>query len=135
MKNKPTGLQHIGLPVRDFEGSLAFYGDLGFEAQALKRNMGGYHCAMISLGSCMLEIYESLAPDKNGVAARKDGKIDHIALSCEPDMLEAMFTECQESGFEILTNGIESTEIWESGGRYFIIEGPDGERIEFAAKD
>jgi lactoylglutathione lyase len=128
--NKPTGLQHIGLPVKDFDRSLSFYSGLGFETAALKKNMNGYHCAMIQLGNCMIEIYESLAPDKSGVASRKDGKIDHFALVCSE--LDGLFNECVALGYEIVTNGIESTEIWENGGRYFIIEGPDGEKIEFA---
>ena len=133
IENKPTGLQHIGLPVINFDASLSFYSGLGFETAALKRNMDGYHCAMIRLGNCMIEIYESLAPDKNGVASRRDGKIDHIAFECEN--LDGLFNECVAKGYEIVTNGIQTTGIWENGGRYFIIEGPNGERLEFAKKN
>ena len=131
MKNKPIGLQHVGLPVSDFDKSLAFYKGLGFEPIALKRNFNDCHVAMVQNGSCVIEIYESLLPGKNGAGQRPDGRWDHLALEC-PNIEEA-YNECVEAGCNMLTE-IEPADIWEKGGKYFLFSGPDGERIEFAQK-
>lgn len=129
MQNKPIGLQHFGLPVRNMDTSVAFYRGLGFEPVALKYGLNGYNVAMIKNGDCVIEVYECLAEGKNHIDERKLGKWDHIALLSEN--IEAAFQEMVNAGFAIQTDGIESTTIWPSGGKYFIILGPDGERIEF----
>ena len=37
----------------------------------------------------------------------------------------------QEQGYEIVSNGIEALPFWEKGVRFFLILGPNQERIEF----
>lgn len=132
MKNKPSGLQHIGHPTADFEKSLEFYKSLEFQPIALKYNLNGADVAMVKNGNCVLEIYAPAKVDEKKDNVCVNYKWDHIALECTS--IESAFQECVAAGYEILSNGIEDADIWENGGKYFIISGLDGERIEFAQK-
>lgn len=132
MKNELSGLQHIGHPAANFEKSLEFYKGLGFEPIALKYNLNGSDVAMVKNGDCVLEIYAPAKFDDRKEDASINHKWDHIALECAS--IESTFQECVAAGYEILSNGIEDADIWENGGKYFIISGLDGERIEFAQK-
>ena len=37
-------------------------------------------------------------------------------------------------GYKLLTDGIQSLDFWENGIQYFIIEGPNKEKLEFCQK-
>ncbi|MFR0790052.1 MAG: hypothetical protein ACLSHW_04940 [Lachnospiraceae bacterium] len=39
-----------------------------------------------------------------------------------------------EQGYKVLSNGIEELPFWEKGVAFFIIEGPNKERIEFCER-
>lgn len=131
MKNNPIGLAHIGIPCSDLDASVAFYAGLGFETVTSGRNLSGYDIAIIRRGDCAIELYQCLDAKADDTADRKDGHVDHIALEVED--LQAAFEECQEKGYEIVSNGIESIGVWAPKEcHYFFIVGPDRERIEFA---
>ena len=104
------GLQHVGIPTADLQKTLAFYESLGFEKA-------------YRLGDLTLEIYG------NGPAAGVSGAIDHIALDVSD--IEAAYTLVQGLGYPVVSQGIESMNVWENGVRYFTILGPNQERVEF----
>ena len=86
-----------------------------------------FRSAFLLAGYILIETFE------NKTAALEGGSIDHIALNV-PD-IEAAYAAAKESGFTFL----ESDEIvflpfWEKGIRYFLIEGPNKEPIEFLQK-
>ena len=61
------------------------------------------------------------------------GAIDHIALNV-PD-IEPVYALAKESGYKFLeSDGIVDLPFWEKGIRYFLIEGPNKEVIEFLQK-
>jgi lactoylglutathione lyase len=131
MKHNPTGLAHVGIPCSDVKKSVAFYEQFGFKTVASGENLSGFHIAMVRLGDCTLELYQSVDPSVNDVANLKNGHVDHVALAV--DNLEGLYEECLEKGIPVVTNGIESIGVWAPKEcHYFIIVGPDGERIEFA---
>lgn len=65
------------------------------------------------------------ASERVGVA----DAIDHIAVDCLD--VEAAFQLAVYNGYVIVSDGIEELPFWEKGVRFFMIEGPNGERIEF----
>jgi predicted enzyme related to lactoylglutathione lyase len=71
----------------------------------------------------MLEIYEEKE------TPFRAGAIDHIAFNCTD--IEAAYQRALEQGYKIVSDGIEELPFWEHGVRYFIIEGPNGERLEW----
>lgn len=123
-----TGIQHIGIPTNDLAATKEFYMDLGFELVYETINeKANEPVAFLQAGDILIETYE------NKKAAMAGGSIDHIAMSV-PD-IEAAYAVAKERGYQFL----ESDEIvflpfWEKGIRYFLIEGPNKEPIEFLQK-
>ena len=124
-----TGIQHIGIPTNDLAATKDFYTGLGFELvyETINESGGNIPVAFLQAGDILIETYE------NKKAAMARGAIDHIALNV-PD-IEAAYAVAKEKGYQFL----ESDEIvflpfWEKGIRYFMIEGPNKEPIEFLQK-
>ncbi len=118
-----TGLQHIGIPTNNLEKTLAFYESLGFKRQ-YEVNNKGEEVAFLQLKQVMIETYQ------NYQGAMAAGSIDHIALDVSD--IEAVHAEVGELGYPILEDGIQSLPFWKRGVRFFTIEGPNKEKIEFS---
>lgn len=119
-----TGLQHIGIPTGDLEQSISFYKTIGFEETLLTRIPDtGERVAFLKLGELVLEIYES------GSLAGQEGAINHFAIHVTD--IEAAYKLAQEKHFNIL-EVIQFLPFWEKGVRFFIVEGPNRERVEFS---
>ena len=118
------GLQHVGLPTNDLKATIAFYESLGFETVYQVRNeAAGEDVAFLRLKNLTIEAYE------NGQAAMQSGAIDHIAI--DVDDVEAAYRLAQEQGYRIVSNGVEFLPFWQKGVKFFILLGPNQERVEF----
>ena len=117
-----TGLQHIGIPTEDIDASATFYRRLGFET-ALETEIAGDRVCFLRLKNITLEVYET---EK---AAGCDGAVNHIALDVKD--IEEAYSFVKSLGVRILQE-ITELPFWEKGVRFFIIQGPNKERIEFA---
>lgn len=118
------GLQHVGLPTNDLKATIAFYESLGFETVYQVRNeAAGEDVAFLRLKNLTIEAYE------NGRAAMQSGAIDHIAI--DVDDVEAAYRLAQEQGYRIVSNGVEFLPFWQKGVKFFILLGPNQERVEF----
>ena len=58
------------------------------------------------------------------------GAIDHIALNTTD--IEATYALAKKLNLHMLNEGIRFLPFWENGIRFFTIEGPNAEKIEFA---
>lgn len=116
------GLQHIGVPAKDLQESVAFYESLGFvQVWPDKADMAGV--AFLRLGSCVIETY---AAEQTAKCA---GAVDHIALNvCD---IEAAFAAVRAGGYRMLDESIQALPFYQNGVRYFTILGPNEEKIEF----
>lgn len=123
MKQWIRGLQHIGVPTNDLAATLAFYADLGFE-EVYRTINGSTPVVFLRLGELTIETYE------NGQAVGKAGAIDHIALDVTD--AEAALEESKKRGHHILDGGLCCLPFWENGVKFYKIEGPNGEIIEFS---
>lgn len=118
------GLQHVGLPTNDLKATIAFYESLGFETVYQVRNeAAGEDVAFLRLKNLTIEAYE------NGRAAMQSGAIDHIAIDVSD--VEAAYRLAQEQGYRIVSNGVEFLPFWQNGVKFFILLGPNQERVEF----
>lgn len=120
-----TGIQHIAVPTADVEKTVAFYNILGFEEKLREKGLRG---PVVFMGqkNLMLEFY---VPEACAGCA---GAVDHFAIDVKD--VESAFAAAKEAGFRMLDAELQSRPFWENGVRFFNIEGPNGEKIEFSQK-
>ena len=109
-----TGLQHIGIPTNDMDKTVDFYQKIGFEI-AHEAMDGEVRVVFLKLKDLVLETYE------NKAAALCDGAVDHIALNVMNI----------EEAYKFITE-ITFLPFWDNGVKFFIAQGPNLERLEFA---
>lgn len=119
-----TSLQHIGIPTTDMDGSIRFYTGLGFEKIYETRN-GASRVAFFELRRLVIEIWE-------GTPTGISGSIDHIAIDVTD--IEAVFGVITAAGFPAIEGKVCELPFWERGVRYFTINGPNAEKLEFIQK-
>lgn len=125
IKENATGLQHIGIPTNDIAATIAFYEKLGFSIALRTENKETKEqVAFLQLGNLMIEMYE------NRQAAMKSGAVDHIAIDVKD--IEAALEFVNENGLNSSNDSIHFIPFWENGVKYFKIEGPNKEMIEFS---
>ena len=119
-----TGLQHIGIPTNSMEDTVKFYTDLGFdiifegviEKETVK-------IVFLKLHNLIIEAYE------NNMANMKNGAIDHIAIDVFD--IEIIFEYIKSKKYKLLNDEIQFLPFFDKGVRFFTIEGPNKEKIEF----
>ena len=122
-----TGVQHVAVPTNDLEKTIEFYHSLGFTTALETYNEAAKHRAVfLQLGNLIIESYE------NGCAVGHPGAIDHIALNTTD--IEATYALAKKLNLHMLNEGIRFLPFWENGIRFFTIEGPNAEKIEFCQK-
>ncbi len=125
IRNNVTGLQHIGIPTKDIETTIAFYESLGFEVVHRTINpANGDHVTFLRLHNLTVETYECAATEM------KSGAIDHMALDVSD--VEAVFDMLSNAGYKLLDKEVQFLPFWEHGVRFFTICGPNNEKIEFS---
>ena len=116
------GLQHIGIPTNDMDKTVEFYKKIGFE-EAHETKDGDVRVVFLKLRDLILETYE------NKEAALCDGAVDHIAFDVVD--IEEAYKFITGLQIKILTE-ITFLPFWEKGVKFFIAQGPNLERLEFA---
>lgn len=122
-----TGIQHIGIPTNDIEKTIAFYTSLGFDMALRTRNeQANEEVAFLQMKNVMIETYQ------NNQACEIKGAIDHIAL--DVDDIEKVFQIIKDGNYRLLDKDIQYLPFWSNGVRFFTIEGPNAEKLEFIQK-
>ena len=116
------GLQHLGLPTKDMEATIAFYKKIGFEI-ALDTENQGDRVVFLEQGNIVIETYESAE------VAMKHGAIDHVCI--DVDDIEAVYALAKEEGLDIIDDGIQFLPFWANGVKFFNVLGPNHEKVEF----
>jgi Glyoxalase/Bleomycin resistance protein/Dioxygenase superfamily. len=116
-----VGPQHIGIPTKDVQKTVEFYQGLGFTVMHQPRE----DVYFLALKGTVIETYFSAD------AAGKPGAVDHIALEVKD--IAPLFEKIKGDGYELFDKEIqELPDFFDHGVRYFMIVGPNGEKIEFA---
>lgn len=125
LKEQLKGIQHIGIPTNDIETTIEFYEKIGFEIALRTVNKeANEQVAFLKLHSLVIEIYE------NKSAKMETGAINHIAIDVKN--IEKVYELICELGFNNMQDKVNFLPFWENGVRFFTIEGPNKERIEFS---
>lgn len=126
IKEFTTGVQHIGIPTNDIKKTIEFYKALGFEV-AFRTVNGIEEVAFLQLHNLMIETYQ------NHQAKMEYGAIDHIAIDVKH--IDKIFAEIKErAAFTLLDSQVNGLPFWDNGVKFFSIEGPNKEKIEFCEK-
>lgn len=115
-------VQHIGIPTTDLAQSIAFWNSLGFTKVGQFKNGEG-QVAFMRLNHLTIETW-TLAE-----TPMRPGAINHISLNTTD--ADKTFTEVKAAGFKLIDQHVQSLPFWEHGIKYFNIEGPNGEIVEF----
>ena len=105
IKDFTTGVQHIGIPTNDINKTIEFYHALGFET-ALRTVNGTEEVAFLQLHNLIIETYQN-----------HQAKMEYGAGT-----------------FKMLDQQVNGLPFWENGVKFFTIEGPNKEKIEFCEK-
>lgn len=125
IKDYATGVQHIGVPTADMAETLLFYTELGFEI-AFSKTMEstGKTVNFLKLGNLVIETYE------RDTTAMAYGAVDHIAINVTD--IEAVYDLVCRHDLNTLNDQINFLPFWDNGVKFFTIEGPNKEKIEFS---
>lgn len=129
MKEFVKGLHHTGIPVKDMDATIEFYESLGASVYSSKKDIEGgapIRVVIFEFGGIYIETYE------RKVTAGKEGAIDHLAFRVSN--IDEMYRLAKEKGYHLMSDcskEIQSTTYWPGKIRWFIIIGPNGEKIEF----
>lgn len=120
-----TGVQHVGIPTNDMEATVNFYHKLGFETAFETINEAANEkVVFLKLHNLVIEAYE------NHQAKMESGAIDHVAIDVKD--IEETWKFINEAGLNTTNDTIHFLPFWSNGVKFFTIEGPNKERIEFS---
>ena len=125
IKDFTTGVQHIGIPTNNIDKTIEFYHTLGFHT-ALRTVNSAEEVAFLQLHNLVIETYQ------NHQAAMTYGAIDHIAIDVKD--IDNLFETVKATGLTMLDKQVNSLPFWEHGVKFFTIEGPNREKIEFCER-
>lgn len=125
IKENATGIQHIGIPTKDMDATIRFYESLGFERLYETRNKEENDGRVIffQLHDLVLETYEV----KNSKMVL--GAIDHFSINVKD--IDDAFHFINEAGMNNTNDVIHFLPFFENGVKFFKIEGPNKETVEF----
>lgn len=125
LKDYSTGIQHIGIPTNDIDVTIRFYHKLGFEtALETVNEEAGEKVAFLKLKSLVIETYE------NKAAKMESGAIDHVAI--DVNNIEEVYDYINKAELNTTEDSIHFLPFWDNGVKFFTIEGPNKEKIEFS---
>lgn len=117
-------LQHIGIPTDDLDKTVTFWEKLGFKKLGeFDTDDQGNEVVFMHYNHLTLEIWTG-----DG-AVRKTGAINHISLNTTD--ADAAFKAAKAEGFKVKDSEVQHLDFWDKGIKFFNIEGPNAETIEF----
>lgn len=134
LRDNVTGLQHLGIPVVNLKESVEWYENIGFEKIHEKTvvNSDGVIDVIVSfmeLENFTIELYQLNSEETKEIKSRSHGHIDHIALNVKD--IEKAYNELKEANFTFLEDKITEFPLFKNGVKYFLVIGPNGEKVEF----
>lgn len=118
--SKFIGAEHIGIPCKDLDQTIAFYTKLGFSLDWKSRSEA--KVAFLSLNDMVIETYQEES------ISNSNGAVDHIAIRVND--VVSLFEEAVKEGYEIIPPGLEELPFLENGVRFFKFHGPNREIVE-----
>ncbi len=126
IEDNAVGIGHIGIPTHNLRATVAFYENLGYSKVHVAKTPDGANVVFLRLKDIMIEAYESVE------CVQKAGGIDHIAISVAD--IDDAFKQMQQKGMKVLDDEVQFLPFFEEGVRFFTIEGPNAEKIEYCQR-
>lgn len=129
MREFVKGLHHVGIPVKDMDATVEFYESLGATVYFSKEDTEEgepIRVVIFEFGGIYIETYE------RKVTAEKEGAIDHLAF--QVSNIDEIYQLAKDRGYTLMSDcseSIQPTTYWPGKVRWFIIIGPNGEKLEF----
>ena len=125
LREQLNGVQHIGIPTNDIENTIEFYQKLGFEiAFQTVNEEANEKVVFLKLHTLVIENYE------NKAAVMQSGAINHIAIDVKD--IEKVYAMINQAGLNSTQDTVHFLPFWENGVKFFTIEGPNKEKVEFS---
>ena len=125
LREQLNGVQHIGIPTNDIGNTIEFYQKLGFEiAFRTVNEEANEKVVFLKLHTLVIETYE------NKAAVMQSGAIDHIAIDVKD--IEKVYAMINQAGLNSTQDTVHFLPFWENGVKFFTIEGPNKEKVEFS---
>lgn len=125
LREQLNGVQHIGIPTNNIEKTIEFYQKLGFEiAFQTVNEEANEKVVFLKLHTLVIETYE------NKAAVMQSGAIDHIAIDVKD--IEKVYAMINQAGLNSTQDTVHFLPFWENGVKFFTIEGPNKEKVEFS---
>ena len=125
LRKQLNGIQHVGIPTNDIETTVEFYRRLGSEVALQTVNEeANEKVAFLKLNNLVIETYE------NKAAKMESGAIDHVAIDVKD--IEKVYELINHAGLNTTRDTIHFLPFWENGVKFFTIEGPNKEKVEFS---
>lgn len=125
LKDNLNGIQHIGIPTNNIKETIDFYKKLGFNIVLQTVNKeANEKVAFLKLNTLVIETYENMS------AKMSDGAINHVAIDVKD--VESVYKWISQEKMNTTQDKIHFLPFWENGVRFFTIEGPNKEKIEFS---
>lgn len=139
----PRGIQHIGVPVKDLQRSLAFYKETlqlepefvhTAEGEQLSRSTGvpnsSLTLAFLQLGNTYLELLEYHTP-RNETYDKMNCDVGAVHICFEVDDIDASYRELLAKDVEFYSEPIVIDSGPLEGYRFCYFKDPDGMTLEF----
>lgn len=125
LREQLNGVQYIGIPTNDIENTIEFYQKLGFEiAFQTVNEEANEKVVFLKLHTLVIETYE------NKAAVMQSGAINHIAIDVKD--IEKVYAMINQAGLNSTQDTVHFLPFWENGVKFFTIEGPNKEKVEFS---
>ena len=125
LREQLNGVQHIGIPTNDIENTIEFYQKLGFQiAFQTVNEEANEKVVFLKLHTLVIETYE------NKAAVMQSGAINHIAIDVKD--IEKVYAMINQAGLNSTQDTVHFLPFWENGVKFFTIEGPNKEKVEFS---
>ena len=125
LREQMSGIKDVGVPTNDMERTVKFYEALGFEVAVQTVNeAANVMVTFLKLGNLVIEAYE------NKAAKLESGAIDHVAIDVKN--IEKVHEIVTAAGLNTTRDEIHFLPFWENGVKFFTIEGPNKEKVEFS---
>ena len=128
-KMKTLPVHHVGIPTSDMNGSIAYYEQN--QGMTLTYRKQIYYPMKIELAflqksDTVIELFSTPSMGKTPV---EGGGIDHVAFLVD-NALETLY-EAKAAGLQVKSHTLNELPILNHGIRYFMVQGPDKELLEF----
>ncbi|NLF26979.1 MAG: hypothetical protein GX592_03700 [Clostridiales bacterium] len=122
-------LHHIGFPTTDMEATVGFYESLGGKVVFEKADVDEgrpIQVKIIDFHGALIECYERRE------SPMRAGAIDHLAFSVGD--VDGLYKICKERGYRFMdecAGDVGNSTYWPKPLKWFIVCGPNEEKIEF----